>query len=235
VDRIAKRGKGLNLTFQVRDGILSHDGEVHNQLLTPQTNKNEQFLSDYISKRKRGEEREMMPATMEGCVVRITDTIAYVGQDIEDAIRIGLIERSDIPKELREVLGSTNGEIINTLVKDVVYNSYNKSYICFSETISDQLVKLKKFNYKNIYHNKKLKKNHLKIEIAFKLLFDHYLAELKRNNLNSRIFRHFLNYKEKSYLDSTNDAEKTRDYIAGMTDRYFLEVLQEIVIPDIAL
>jgi len=235
VDQIAKRGNGLNLTFQVRDGILSHDGEVHNQSLTPQTGKNEQNLIDYIHKRKSGMTLEMMPATMEGCVVRITDTIAYVGQDIEDAIRIGLIKRSEIPRDLAEFLGSTNGEIINTLVKDVIFNSYNKSHICFSKAVSDQLQRLKKFNYQHIYHSEKLNKNHFKVELGFNLMFDHFLRELKQEIMNSRVFIHFLNYKEKPYLEITNDAEKIRDYIAGMTDRYFLEVLQEIILPEMGI
>ena len=146
-----------------------------------------------------------------------------------------LIKRSEIPNDLAEFLGSTNGEIINTLVRDVIFNSYQKSKICFSKAVSDQLLRLKKFNYEHIYHNDKLKKNHHKIELGFNLLFDHFLRELKQENLNSRIFIHFLKYKDKPYLDVTNDAEKIRDYIAGMTDRYFLEVLQEIILPEMRI
>ena len=235
VDHIAKHGKGLNLTFQVRDGILSHDGEVHDQKLTLQQDKNEQDLRNYIHQRKSGIEVEMLPATMEGCVVRISDTIAYIGQDIEDAIRIGLIKRTDIPENLRKNLGSTNGEIIDTLVKDVVFNSIDQPYICFSKEVSDQLYRLKKFNYEYIYHSTRLKKNQMKIESGFKTLFDIFLKDVTENNRDSRIFRHFLSSKAKKYLEATNHAEKVRDFISGMTDRYFVEALQELVLPHISL
>ncbi len=235
VDHIAKHGKGLNLTFQVRDGILSHDGEVHDRKLTLQEDKNEQDLTNYIDQRKSGVEVEMLPSTMEGCVVRISDTIAYIGQDIEDAIRIGLIKRSDIPEDLRKNLGSTNGEIIDTLVKDVVYNSIEQPYICFSKEVSDQLYRLKKFNYEYIYHSRLLKKNQMKIENGFKTLFDIFLKDVTGNNHDSRVFKQFLHPKAKRYIEATSPAEKVRDFISGMTDRYFVETLQELVLPHISL
>ncbi len=235
VDNVAKKGRGLNLTLQVRDGILSHDGEVHNRKLKPHRGKTEADLQNYVQLRKNGEYLDMMPMTLEGCVMRISDTIAYIGQDIEDAIRIGLIRREDIPKDLRETLGSTNGEIIDTLVKDVVFNSYEKDYVCFSKEISDALFRLKKFNYENIYLSEKIKHDHEKIERGFKVLFEIFLKDLKQGNKSSRIFKHFLITKDKRYLEMTNDAEKVRDFIAGMTDRYFVEVLQDLTIPRISL
>lgn len=234
VDHVAKHGKGLNLTFQVRDGILSHDGEVHNQKLRPNQQKIEEDLVKYVAETKNGKKIDMMPKTMEGCVVRISDTIAYIGQDIEDAIRIGLIKRSDIPSDLKKAIGSTNGEIIDTLVKDVVFNSIHKPFICFSKEISGKLYRLKKFNYENIYLNRQLKKSHEKIELGFRLLFDIFLKDLKKNNCQSRIYEHFLDPKDKSYLSATTDAEKVRDYIGGMTDRYFVKVLKELVVPEIS-
>ena len=173
--------------------------------------------------------------TLEGCVVRLTDTIAYIGQDIEDAIRVGLITREDIPPELRESLGSTNGEIIDSLVKDVVYNSYNKPYVCFSAEVSEQLLQLKKFNYEKIYFSPFIKKDQEKIERGFQILFEKFLEDLKKGNQDSHIYRDFLNTKHASYLDSTSEAEKVRDFIGGMTDRYFVEVLRELVIPEIGL
>ena len=235
VDNVAKKGKGLNLTFQVRDGILSHDGEVHNQKLVPQKGKDEATLQAYVKARKRGEEIEMMPMTMEGCVMRISDTIAYIGQDIEDAIRIGIIRRDDIPADLQETLGRTNGEIMDTLIKDVIFNSYNKPYVCFSPEISEALYALKRFNYDRIYLNKELKKDHEKIERGFRVLFEIFLKDLKQGNKNSRIFRDFLDTKDTRYIEMTSDAEKVRDFIGGMTDRYFVEVLQELTIPRMTL
>jgi len=235
VDNVAKKGRGLNLTLQVRDGILSHDGEVHNQKLIPRRDKTEKDLQNYIQQRKEGKYLDMMPMTLEGCVMRISDTIAYIGQDIEDAIRIGLIKREDIPKDLREILGSTNGEIIDTLVKDVVFNSYQKDYVCFSKEISEALYRLKQFNYERIYLSERIKQDHEKIERGFKTLFEIFLKDLQQGNKSSRIFRHFLITKDKRYLDMTTDAEKVRDFVAGMTDRYFVEALEDLTIPRINL
>lgn len=235
VDSVAKKGRGLNLTLQVRDGILSHDGEVHNQRLEPNKSKSDNDLQDYIALRKSGKYVDMMPMTMEGCVMRISDTIAYIGQDIEDAVRIGLIRREGIPVDLRRQLGSTNGEIMNTLIKDVIFNSYQKPFVTFSREISDALLRLKKFNYEKIYLDKKLKRDHEKIIHGFEVLFKLFLKDLKEGNKSSRINKDFLETKHQSYLDSTNDAEKVRDFIAGMTDRYYVEVLKDLTIPKIDL
>ncbi len=235
VDTIAKKGQGLNLTFQVREGLLSHDGEVHNQKLIPVHDKQESDLQDFITKKQAGKRSEMMPMTLEGCVVRITDTIAYIGQDIEDAIRIGLIKREQIPVECTDILGDNNGRIIETLVRDVVENSYGNNYICFSEPISAALLKLKKFNYRNIYHSQKLKINHDRIERGFSVLFSIFIDDLSKNNQNSPVYEDFLNGKSDKYLSETSDACKVRDYISGMTDRYFTKILQKLTVPEISL
>ena len=235
VDVISKRGKGLNLTFQVREGLLSHDGEVHNQILKPQPDKTEQDLIDFVRTKESGEDISMMPMTLEGCVVRITDTIAYIGQDIEDAIRIGLITREDIPEECTRTLGNNNGKIMETLVRDVVENSYNKDSVCFSKAISESLKQLKKFNYGAIYKSNKLKINHERIARGFRILFDSFYEDIKKNNKKSLIFKDFLNTKTSEYLNNTPTALLVRDYIAGMTDRYFVEILKRVVVPDITL
>jgi dGTPase len=78
-----------------------------------------------------------MPATLEGCVVRITDTIAYIGQDIEDAIRYNILKREELPKEQVAYLGNTNSQIIETLIKSVIANSYNQEWIAFDQETSD--------------------------------------------------------------------------------------------------
>jgi len=235
VDSIAKKGIGLNLTFQVREGLLSHDGEVHNQKLIPEPDKDESDLQEYISDKEAGKKSAIMPMTMEGCVVRITDTIAYIGQDIEDAIRLGLIQRQQLPEESVSILGNDNGQIIETLVKDVVENSYDQNYVCFSSEVSDALLGLKKFNYKYIYRSEKLKINHDRIARGFRVLFSIFIDDLKDENLSSPIYTDFLNGKSEKYLSMTSSACKVRDYISGMTDRYFTSVLQRLTVPEISL
>jgi dGTPase len=231
VDNISRKGAGLNLTFQVRDGILSHDGEAHNTKLVPHRKKTENDLVKYISNLKKGKEPKMMPATLEGCVVRISDTIAYIGQDIEDAIRYNFLKREEIPLDCRKHLGETNSRIIDSLVKSVVINSYEKDSICFDEETSHYLEKLKKFNYERIYSDENIKRTDPKIEKCMELLFEKYMEDIAKQNINSNIFKHFLNHKIEGYLNTYSDAEKVRDFIATMTDRYFNEEIKDYILP----
>ena len=231
VDNISQKGNGLNLTFQVRDGIISHDGEAHNTKLVPDRNKTEKEILEYVDKKKKGEATQMMPATLEGCVVRITDTIAYIGQDIEDAIRCNYLKREDIPEDCRNHLGDRNSRIIDSLVKSVVKNSYEKDYICFDEDTSFYLNKLKKFNYERIYNDQTIKKNNPKIEICMNILFEKYLQDIAINDQKSKIYTHFLHNKTKKYLESFSDAEKVRDFIATMTDIYFNKEIKDYLLP----
>ena len=230
VDNISRNGEGLNLTFQVRDGIISHDGEVHDQKLVPQRSKYEADITEYIRYKKEGKNAQMLPCTLEGCVVRISDTIAYIGQDIEDAIRFNILTWNDIPKDCRDFLGDRNGKIIDSLVKSVISNSYDKDYICFDEETSQYLKKLKTFNYERIYLDKNVKKSIRNIEITMGILFEKYMFDIKSNNEASRIFKHFLTNKSSRYLDTFSDAEKVRDFIATMTDRYFNEEVKDYLL-----
>lgn len=231
VDHISNRGKGLNLTFQVRDGIISHDGEVHNAKLIPKADKTEADIQNYIEKMKSGQKVSWMPATLEGCVVRISDTIAYIGQDIEDAIRYKILQRQDLPKDCVAHLGNTNSQIIDTLVKSVVLTSYNKDYIAFDEDTSNYLLKLKKFNYDNIYTNASVKESKRIINRSTEILFNQYMEDIETHNSNSKIFKHFLNKKTPEYCQKFSNAEKVRDFLATMTDRYFNEEVKHYLLP----
>ena len=231
VDSIAFQGNGLNLTNQVRDGIISHDGEVHNTILHPDRNKTESDIQNYIAGKKKGEHITWMPSTLEGCIVRISDTIAYIGQDIEDAIRLNIIDRDDIPPDCAEFLGNNNSQIIDTLVKSVILNSYEKDQIAFDEEASYYLLKLKKFNYARIYTDKNVKKARTIIAKSMEILFEQYLQDIENNEIVSKIFTQFLNSKSENYLTSYNDAEKVRDFIATMTDRYYNEEIKTYLLP----
>ncbi len=232
VDYVAKHGQGLNLTFQVRDGIISHDGEVHNTSLHPNRNKTEADLNKYIEMKKvGGNDPEWMPATLEGCVVRITDTIAYIGQDIEDAIRYNILKREDLPRDCVEYLGDRNSVIIDTLIKSVIQNSYEKDFVSFDDETSSYLKKLKDFNYERIYKNDLVKSGNGIIDRAVRLLFDKYITDIKNGNKESKVFVHFLNTKNDEYMDRFSHPEMVRDFIATMTDRYFNEEAKAYLIP----
>jgi dGTPase len=235
VDFISKRGEGLNLTFQVRESLLSHDGEVHDQKLVPNPKRSEEDLQDYIRNREQGKPVILIPLTMEGCVVRLTDTIAYIGQDIEDAIRIGLMKRNSLPAACVRVLGDNNGAIIESLVRDVVETSYGKDYIAFSKTVSKALFLLKQFNYDYIYRSRRLKVNHERIARGFEILFAQFLNDTYKENTTSVIYKDFLKVKSRKYLETTPAPLMVRDFISGMTDRYFTKILQELIVPEITL
>jgi dGTPase len=231
LEKIERKGKGWNLTLQVLDGILSHNGEVHSQALNPDRNKDFLRLEQEMAQLDAHPNIDLCPMTLEGCVVRMADTISYVGRDIEDAIRLGLITRADLPPNSRRVLGDTNGTIVYTLVEDLVANSLDKPYISFSEEVAEALKKLKVFNQDHIYTSDKVKRETSKIKLMFELLFEKYLLDLKEGNKSSDIFREFLDGMSSEYGSSTPPAGIVRDFIAGMTDDYFLGQCSKHLIP----
>ena len=235
VDSVSRAGDGHNLTFQVRDGIISHDGEVHNTVLRPQWDKTEADIDEYIAKKKAGQKATWMPATLEGCVVRISDTIAYIGQDIEDAIRYNILKREELPADCVAYLGSHNGEIVDKLVKSVIASSFEHDYIAFDEETSQYLKKLKDFNYQRIYTAPNVKKANERIYRSMDILFGIYMDDIAQDNKDSMIWKHFLDHKKPVYMDRFCNAEKVRDFIATMTDRYFNEEVKSHLLPGIKL
>jgi dGTPase len=233
LDRVERKGKGWNLCLQTLDGILCHDGEVHNQVLKPERNKTFEMLEKEMVLKKENPLNQLMPMTLEGCVVRMADTISYVGRDIEDAIRLNMIKRSDLPKESVEVLGNTNGTIVYHLVTDVINTSFQNTYIAFSKHISEALKQLKDFNLERIYMNPKIKKDTNTIKTLFGILFEKYLDDIENENRSSVIFKGFLGDMSEDYIQHHRKEEIVRDFIAGMTDQYFLRQCPENMRPKI--
>jgi dGTPase len=232
VDYLANANKGMNLTFQVRDGIISHDGEINEIVVRPVKEKKEKDIQDYIIRKKKGEQVITLPSTLEGCLVRVTDSISYIGQDFEDAVRIGLVTKDELPITIKELLGEDNSEIINTLVSDIIEQSYGKNEIRFSEKIAQSVFQLKKFNLTHIYENTILKQEREKIRKGFFYLFDHFLDELKNNRTDSIIYQEWVFNRGadngEKYLNYNTPGEVVIDYLASMTDRYFLKAFQNI-------
>lgn len=231
LDMIERKGKGWNLCMQTLDGILCHDGEVHDSVLKPKSILSFEQLLQVIDARQKKSDILSCPATLEGCVVRLSDTIGYVGRDLEDAIRLGLVTRSDIPQKCQGVLGETNGTIVYNLVTDVISNSLNKPFIAFSEETSEALQELKKFNYERIYLNPKIKTSIPRIQKLYAMLFEQYLHDLEIGDQSSLIFSKFLNSMSQDYIAQNEHAEIARDFIAGMTDQYFLDQFPEDLRP----
>ncbi len=226
---IENNGHGLNLTVQVYDGIMCHNGEMLSPIYEPVSKTKEEFLREYnLSYKDIKTSRTFRPMTLEGCVVRISDIIGYIGRDIEDAIVLGVIKREELPESISSVLGTTNREIINTVVMDIVNNSLYKPYIKMSDDVFKALFDLKKFNYEHIYKYSLSDSVREYYEEGMNKLFCRYLSDIKNNNTDSEIFTIFLNNQCESYMENTCDKRKVIDFIAGMTDDFFMNEVDNL-------
>lgn len=231
LDRFERGGAGWNLTLQVLDGILCHDGEVHAQCLRPNRAKDFAAHDRELAAKQDDPSLPLTPMTLEGCVVRLADTIAYIGRDLEDAIELGLIDREEIPEPCAATLGSSNGTIVYTLVTDLLANSAHvrgaasndesSDFIGFSAEIGAALRQLKTFNYQRIYTNPAFKPDFVKIHCCYERLFEHYLGLAEGADSEGKT-RAFLCSMPSSYIATHSPAAVVRDYLAGMTDAYFL-------------
>ncbi len=225
-------GKGLNITVQVLDGILCHNGEMLEKRYEPDHNKTvNQFLDEYEKCWiEKGFDRKIKAMTLEGCVVRISDVIAYIGRDIQDAITLDVIKREDIPEDVTRVLGNTNSTIIDTLVKDLIINSYDKPYLEFSDEVFNALKMLLEFNYKNIYNSPKKQDTEERSKKLFEMLFDKYVEDL--NNKTGDVYEDYYLNMTGEYKANNSFAKVAVDYIAGMTDNYFIEQFEKNFLPN---
>ena len=225
--RALKDIENVNISLQTLDGILAHNGEMLQNKYRPKEKTKEQFLKELEESFDKEEySKKITPMTLEGCVVRISDIIAYIGRDIEDAILVGSIKREDIPKEITDVLGDNNSDIVDLIIKDIIINSYGKGYISFSEEVYNALGNLKKWNYQNIYYSKEAKKNNEIIKEYFYKLYNKYKNYLnednQENNDSKNKLYEFINARSKMYIKGTSKERMIIDYMAGQTDSYFL-------------
>jgi len=229
--------RGLNLTFAVRDGIACHNGEFFEQEVEPARNKTCDQLKKMI---KLG----APPATLEGCVARFADKIAYLGRDLEDALDVNIIKESEIPNIIKSRLGLTNRDIIDVLIKDLVdYSSKNK-IIGFSTRIFEAVKECKDFNYEQIYSNPKVTQPFRQIKHAMKAMFEEFsdlIANAQKkgdlniieNYNNSDIYKVLALFLKDDIREWTELKPEriTLDFIAGMTDNYFITKFSEIFLP----
>ncbi len=224
-----------DLTMQVLDGILCHNGEADDVKISPEPCHTWPEFDKKVQDNAEGR-RTKAPMTLEGCVVKFADTIAYIGRDLQDAREIGLIDASvRVPADSREVLGETNPEIINTLIYDLLRNSETEDsgHISYSHDVEAALISLRTFSRKYIYENRKLTSEREKVKQMYATLFITCLNDLEKEAKDAKIFTDFINstWISRNYLRSATFAELARDFIAGMTDRYFAKRYEECVIP----
>lgn len=232
--RVLKELEKLNISLQTLDGILAHNGEILINEYKYDKDKTEQdFITDLQSTFiKEDYSRKIIPMTLEASVVRLSDVIAYIGRDIEDSIKIGTIRREDVPQSITKVLGDNNSKIVDTLIKDIITNSFGKPYLTFSDEVFNALMGLKDWNYENIYASDEANKNQDIVEKLFYKLYYCYLNkvqnwDLESNNL-SQSEKNLFNFVEQKD-DDTDIKRAIIDYIAGQTDQYFLKECVEHV------
>lgn len=182
--------RGMNLTEEVRDGILNHTGNTE-------------------------------PFTVEGQVVKISDRIAYINHDIDDAIRSGIITADDLPYNSIKYLGSTHKERIDTLVRDMIENTWGQPRARLSEEKYQIMTELRGYMFANVYNDPKVKRDEdmAKIETMISSLFAHYME-------NPDLLPDYL----KSLAGESDHEELVKDYIAGMSDRYAVRSYEEFFI-----
>lgn len=226
---LENNGVGRNISIQVLDAILCHNGELLEEEYKPIHKTKEMFIEEYNNAYKDKEvSKKLRPMTLEGCVVRISDIIGYIGKDIEDAIRLGIIKKEDIPNDITNVLGNNNREIVNTLILDIINNSYNKPHIKLSKEIFVALKKLISFNYINIYNKINAQKEMQCYEEMYEALFNYYKGILDDKKTSNDIYTIFLDGMDNEYLKNASNVRKVIDYIAGMTDDYFINRYNEV-------
>lgn len=218
---LENNGIGCNLTLQVLDGIMAHNGEMVNLKYMPISKTKEKFFEEYeMCLKDSSKIKSIRPMTLEGCVVRISDIIGYIGKDIEDAKRLNGFDIESLPKNVKEILGTTNSEIMNNIILNVVENSYDKPYIEFSDKVYNAILDLKNFNYENIYKKAVSDYEKEKYKDIFYTLYDVYYNALINNDYKNSINEIFLNSMSKYYLENTSNAQKVIDYLSGMTDNF---------------
>lgn len=192
VERIEKEGRGLNLTREVIDGILTH-------------------------------QTAGKPMTLEGQIVRLSDKIAYVNHDIDDAIRGGLLSELDLPPKYRKILGNSTKERLNKITHDVITHSMEKPSIQMSEEVEEAMKGLRKFMFENVYRNPVAKREENKAVEMVKKLYVYYM---EHEDLIPDEF------KVLSMMYGDSKEQIVCDYIAGMTDNYAVKTFQEIFVPE---
>ena len=226
-----------NISLQTLNGIAAHDGEMelceyHPQPLNSFEEFDKQIEGCYLDKKNI---KKLVPATLEGCVMRISDIIAYLGKDRQDAERAGIISNNNFEAG---TIGTYNAEIINNLIVNIVENSYGRPYIRMDEEHFEALKKAKADNYELIYKNDRVEEAlHNSIRPMMKEVYEAVLNDLINNRRTTPVFTHHIDYVNRSHYRRDIPYEQTEpnqivvDYIASMTDDYFID-LYEYLFPD---
>lgn len=227
---LENHGQGLNISLQVLDAILCHNSKGLQPVMEPHNKTIEEFMVEYYATyQDKSVLNRIVPMTLEGCVIRISDLIAYLGRDLDDAERYGIFSWQEVPEDILTVLGHSQSELVYTCINDIVKSSFNKPYIAMSDKVFIALKKLLEINTKKIYHNYLKPGEKKQMEVMFNTLFNAYLRDLNRGNEQSLIVQYYHNMTPE-YQKSNSSERVALDYISGMTTNYFKnEYAKELV------
>lgn len=189
VDKLEKEGRGLNLTFEVRDGIVRHTTDP-------------------------------LAATLEGQVVRLSDKVAYINHDIDDAIRAGILSNDDIPKSVSDVIGTRHSQRIDSITRNIIENSFGRPQLMMSDEMSEAVEEFHNFMFERVYRNPTAKSEESKVLGIFEGLFGHYIKNPQK-----------LPEDYSKVIEEEGVEYAVCDYISGMTDTYALKCFSDIYIP----
>jgi len=190
---LEKNGEGLNLTWEVRDGMRNHS-------------------------------TASMPATLEGKIIRLSDKIAYINHDIDDAIRGQIIKESEIPSCYTEVLGHSSKQRLNTMIHDIIIHSFSVDGIYMSPNIENAMIGLRKYMFANVYTSSKAKLEEQKAQNLLEALYAYYL---KHPEKMSQEYINLIRFKDEP------EAKVVCDYISGMTDQFAISTYEDLCIPNV--
>ncbi len=227
----------LNLGLQTLDGILAHNGELELKEYKPKSHLDFEAFDKCICEcyLDKNADKALIPATLEACVMRVSDIIAYLGKDRQDALKIGLLSPAEQTYSESKI-GTQNAEIINNMIVNIVENSYGKPYLKMDEDFFEAFSTGKKENYELIYRADKLENVYTtSIYPMMEQVYEKLLTDAKTHNKESILYKHHIAYINDitKYYSKADYAENEPndivvDYIASMTDDYFVELYHHL-------
>lgn len=227
-----------NISLQVLDGVICHNGEMEQQEYRPKELKNFAEFDNNVEScyTDNSANKKQVPSTLEGCIMRVSDIIAYLGKDRQDAKKIGLVSDDNIFTS--GSIGTSNAEIINNMTVSIIEHSYGKPYISMDKDAYEAFSIAKKENYQLIYGNPLIDSTYSNIKPMFETLYNELLKQANSINKNSILYKHHIEYLRTAnsasryfnvdafideYLSNSPD-DIVVDYIASMTDDYFIDL-----------
>jgi len=218
----------MNLTFATLDGFLCHDGGMEHRKVEISSYKTWQHHDLELEIRKKNPEGSLLPATLEAALVKIADTASYLERDLNDAVTLGIVRKDAVPVSM---FADSERSLTEIVGKDIIAFYRQTGSIGLSEQVYNALQQIRAFNFTYIYVDERLKTESRKIHNIYEMLFNYLLKEWADKGKKSILWGHFLHNKSASYVAKYPAEQVAIDYIAGMTDGYFLRLFEELYFP----